>query len=123
MSSGNLRFGILHGNAPSKPNLQVHIHQDHSLEPKIIHCVNPGTRVTVFKEVDNIPGPRSPFPPDIECFHRAMKHLCRISRFMVSTTEAIRTHIFCSFTQLELIRAVRVACLPLGNRESYAAML
>lgn len=44
----------------------------------------------------------------IECYHRAIKQLCGISRFMVGTTEAILTHIFCSiraFTQLELMRA------------------
>lgn len=37
-----------------------------------------------------------------------MKQLCGIERFMVRTTEAIHTHIFCSiraFTQLELMRA------------------
>jgi hypothetical protein len=44
----------------------------------------------------------------IECYHRAVKQLCGIERFMVRTTEAIKTHIFCSiraFTQLELMRA------------------
>lgn len=43
----------------------------------------------------------------IECYHRAMKQLCGIERFMVRMTEAIKTHIFCSihaFTQLELMR-------------------
>ncbi len=44
----------------------------------------------------------------IECYHRAIKQLCGIERFMVRTSEAIRTHIFCSiraFSQLELMRA------------------
>ncbi len=39
---------------------------------------------------------------------RAVKQICGIKRFMVRTTEAILTHIFCSiraFTQLELMRA------------------
>lgn len=43
----------------------------------------------------------------IECYHRAIKQLCGISRFMVRNSEAIRTHFFCSiraFTQLELMR-------------------
>jgi len=30
----------------------------------------------------------------IECYHRAIKQLCGIERFMVRTSEAIRTHIF-----------------------------
>ena len=44
----------------------------------------------------------------IECYHRAIKQVCGIERFMVRTTEAIKNHIFCSiraFTQLELMRA------------------
>lgn len=44
----------------------------------------------------------------IECYHRAIKQLCGIERFMVRTTQAILTHIFCSiraFTQLEFMRA------------------
>ncbi len=44
----------------------------------------------------------------IECYHRALKQLCGVSRFMVRTSEAIKTHIFCSiraFTKLELMRA------------------
>lgn len=44
----------------------------------------------------------------IECYHRAIKQLCGISRFMVRTSEAIKTHFYCSiraFTQLELMRA------------------
>ena len=44
----------------------------------------------------------------IECYHRAIKQVCGISRFMVRTTEAIKTHFFSAiraFTQLELMRA------------------
>jgi hypothetical protein len=44
----------------------------------------------------------------IECYHRAIKQVCSIERFMVRTTEAIRTHFFSAiraFTQLELMRA------------------
>lgn len=44
----------------------------------------------------------------IETYHRATKQVCGIGRFMVRTSEAIRTHIFCTiraFTQLELMRA------------------
>ncbi len=44
----------------------------------------------------------------IECYHRAIKQLCGIERFMVRTTEAIYTHFFGAiraFTQLELMRA------------------
>jgi hypothetical protein len=44
----------------------------------------------------------------IECYHRAIKQVCGISRFMVRTADAIRTHFFSAiraFTQLELIRA------------------
>ncbi len=44
----------------------------------------------------------------IECYHRAIKQLCGISRFMVRTSEAIMTHLFCAiraFTHLELMRA------------------
>lgn len=43
----------------------------------------------------------------IECYHRAIKQLCGIKRFMVRIPEAILTHFFCSiraFTQLELMR-------------------
>jgi hypothetical protein len=32
----------------------------------------------------------------IECYHRAIKQLCGIKRFLVRTTEAILTHFFCS---------------------------
>ena len=44
----------------------------------------------------------------VECYHRAIKQLYGISRFMVRKTEAIMTHFFCAlraFTQLELMRA------------------
>ena len=44
----------------------------------------------------------------IECYHRAIKQLCGINRFLVRTSEAILTHVFCSlraFIQLELMRA------------------
>jgi hypothetical protein len=44
----------------------------------------------------------------IECYHRAIKQVCGIERFMVRTTEAIRTHFFSAiraFTQLELMRS------------------
>ena len=44
----------------------------------------------------------------IECYHRAIKQLCGIKRFVVRTSEAIMTHLFCSlraFIQLELMRA------------------
>ena len=43
----------------------------------------------------------------IECYHRAIKQVCGIERFMVRTSEAIRTHFFSAiraFTQLELMR-------------------
>lgn len=43
----------------------------------------------------------------IECYHRAIKPVCSIERFMVRTTEAIRTHFFSAiraFTQLEFMR-------------------
>jgi hypothetical protein len=44
----------------------------------------------------------------IECYHRAIKQVCGIERFMVRTSEAIGTHFFCAiraFTQLEFMRA------------------
>ncbi len=44
----------------------------------------------------------------IECYHRAIKQLCGIKRFVVRTTDGIVTHVFCSlraFIQLELMRA------------------
>ncbi|KYC37487.1 transposase [Scytonema hofmannii PCC 7110] len=43
----------------------------------------------------------------IECYHRAIKQVCGIERFMVRTSAAIRTHFFSAiraFTQLELMR-------------------
>lgn len=44
----------------------------------------------------------------IECYHRAIKQVCGIQRFMVRKSEAILNHFFCAiraFTQLELMRA------------------
>jgi hypothetical protein len=44
----------------------------------------------------------------IECYHRAIKQVCGIERFMVRTTSAIKTHFFSAiraFTQLELMRS------------------
>ena len=44
----------------------------------------------------------------IECYHRAIKQLCGIKKFMVRSSAAIVTHFFCSiraFVQLELMRA------------------
>jgi uncharacterized protein YlbG (UPF0298 family) len=44
----------------------------------------------------------------IECYHRAIKQVCGIGKFMVRTTEAIKTHFFSAiraFTQLELMRS------------------
>ena len=44
----------------------------------------------------------------IEAFHRAIKQVCGICRFMVRNTQAIRTHIFCSlqaFVRLEKMRS------------------
>jgi hypothetical protein len=44
----------------------------------------------------------------IECYHSSFKQVCGIERFMVRTTEAIRTHFFSAiraFTQLELMRS------------------
>ena len=44
----------------------------------------------------------------IECYHRAIKQVCGIERFMVRTTEAIKTHFFSAiraFTHLELMRS------------------
>ena len=43
----------------------------------------------------------------IECYH-TVKQVCGIEKFMVRTSEAIKTHIYCSiraFTHLELMRA------------------
>lgn len=47
----------------------------------------------------------------IECYHRAIKQLCGIKRFLVRTSEAILTHFFCSlraFIQLELMRGAEL---------------
>ena len=44
----------------------------------------------------------------IECYHRAIKQVCGIERFMVRTTSAIKTHFFSAiraFTFLEFMRA------------------
>lgn len=44
----------------------------------------------------------------IETFHRAIKQVCGICRFMVRDSHAIKTHIFCSlqaFVRLELMRS------------------
>ncbi len=44
----------------------------------------------------------------IEAFHRAIKQVCGICRFMVRNTQAIKTHIFCSlqaFVRLEKMRS------------------
>ena len=47
----------------------------------------------------------------IESFHRAIKQVCGICRFMVRDTCAIKTHIFCSlqaFVRLELMRSQNI---------------
>jgi hypothetical protein len=47
----------------------------------------------------------------IENFHRAVKQVCGIGRFMVRQSDAIRTHIFCAlqaFAKLELIRSEKL---------------
>ncbi len=47
----------------------------------------------------------------IESFHRAIKQLCGICRFMVRDSHAIKTHIFCSlqaFVRLELMRSENI---------------
>jgi len=47
----------------------------------------------------------------IENFHRALKQLCGICRFMVRDSQAIRTHIVCSlqaFVRLELMRSSNI---------------
>jgi hypothetical protein len=44
----------------------------------------------------------------IECFHRAIKQVCGMCRFMVRDSHAIKTHVFCSlqaFVRLETMRA------------------
>lgn len=47
----------------------------------------------------------------IETFHRAIKQVCGIGRFMVRNTQAIKNHIFCSlqaFVRLELMRSQKM---------------
>jgi hypothetical protein len=47
----------------------------------------------------------------IECYHRALKQLCNISKFQVRITDSIKTHIFCSlraFTQLEILKIKQI---------------
>lgn len=47
----------------------------------------------------------------IESFHRAVKQLCGICRFMVRDSHAIKTHIFCSlqaFVRLEKTRSENI---------------
>lgn len=47
----------------------------------------------------------------IESFHRAIKQVCGICRFMVRDSHAIKTHIFCSlqaFVRLELMRSANI---------------
>jgi hypothetical protein len=47
----------------------------------------------------------------IESFHRAVKQLCGICRFMVRDSQAIKTHIFCSlyaFVRLEKMRCENI---------------
>jgi hypothetical protein len=47
----------------------------------------------------------------IESFHRAIKQVCGICRFMVRDSHAIRTHIFCSlqaFVRLEKMRSENI---------------
>jgi hypothetical protein len=44
----------------------------------------------------------------IESFHRAIKQVCGICKFMVRNSDAIKTHIFCSlqaFVRLEKMRS------------------
>ena len=44
----------------------------------------------------------------IESYHRAIKQVCGICKFMVRNTQAIKTHIFCSlqaFVRLEKMRS------------------
>ena len=47
----------------------------------------------------------------IETFHRAIKQVCGICRFMVRDTSAIKTYIFCSlqaFVKLEFMRSEKI---------------
>jgi hypothetical protein len=43
----------------------------------------------------------------IEAFHRAIKQVCGICRFMVRDTQAIKTHIFCSFQAFVRLEKMR----------------
>lgn len=45
----------------------------------------------------------------IECFHRAIKQVCGICRFMVRDTQAIKTHIFCSLHAFVRLEQMRIA--------------
>lgn len=48
---------------------------------------------------------------EIETFHRAIKQVCGICRFMVRDSNAIKTHIFCSlqaFVRLEQMRSEKI---------------
>ena len=47
----------------------------------------------------------------IESFHRAIKQVCGICRFMVRDSQAIKTHVFCSlqaFVRLEKMRSENI---------------
>ena len=44
----------------------------------------------------------------IECYHRALKQLCGLGRFMVRISAAIRTHIFSSISAFVRLEALRV---------------
>lgn len=49
--------------------------------------------------------------PRIESFHRAIKQVCGICRFMVRDSHAIQTYIFCSlyaFVHLEKMRSEQI---------------
>lgn len=43
----------------------------------------------------------------IESFHRALKQVCGICRFMVRNSQAIKTHIFCSLQAFVLLEKMR----------------
>jgi len=46
-----------------------------------------------------------------ETFHKALKQVCGICRFMVRYTQALKTHIFCSlhsFIKLKLMRYKKI---------------
>jgi len=46
-------------------------------------------------------------PIEIESFHRAIKQVCGICRFMVRDSQAIKTHIFCSLQAFVLLKKMR----------------